>query len=236
MRPFVITVVVLAAVYREEFRVENELHAPHQPVRLNRVLLWKSVAVSGGMLICFFTGLPVPEVALVAGAILLVTRRIKPEKVYREIDWGLLVLFIGLFIVIAGIEKTRVAADLFAFASRYHLERAAPMSTFAAVLSNLVSNVPAVLVFKGFVSQLPNPVHGWLTLAMSSTLAGNLTTLGSVANLIVIERARRKSKIRPRHRALRTLIPGSFRARPTPWPWTRASPTGSASTGRERAW
>ena len=65
-----------------------------------------------------------------------------------------------------------VAADLFAFASRYHLERAAPMSTFAAVLSNLVSNVPAVLVFKGFVSQLPNPVHGWLTLAMSSTLAG----------------------------------------------------------------
>ena len=49
-----------------------------------------------------------------AGAVLLVTRRIKPEKVYREIDWSLLVLFIGLFIVIAGLEKTRAAADLFA--------------------------------------------------------------------------------------------------------------------------
>jgi Na+/H+ antiporter NhaD/arsenite permease-like protein len=137
----------------------------------------------------------VPEVALLAGALLLVTRRIKPEKVYREIDWSLLVLFIGLFIVIAGLEKTPAATNLFAYASRYHLERPGPMSIFAALLSNLVSNVPAVLVFKGFVSQLPNPVHAWLTLAMASTLAGNLTVLGSVANLIVIERARREVQI-----------------------------------------
>jgi Na+/H+ antiporter NhaD/arsenite permease-like protein len=69
------------------------------------------------------------------------------------------------------------------------------MAVFAAVLSNLVSNVPAVLVFKGFIAQLPDPVHAWLTLAMASTVAGNLTVLGSVANLIVIERARREVKI-----------------------------------------
>jgi Na+/H+ antiporter NhaD/arsenite permease-like protein len=147
------------------------------------------------MLVFFFAGQPVPQVALVAGALLLVTRRIKPEKVYREIDWSLLVLFIGLFIVIAGLERTPVSADLFAYATRYHLERTAPMSIFAALLSNLVSNVPAVLVFKGFVIQLPDPVRAWLTLAMSSTLAGNLTVLGSVANLIVIERARRQVEI-----------------------------------------
>jgi Na+/H+ antiporter NhaD/arsenite permease-like protein len=191
----VLTVAVLALIYRDEFRAENELHTPHSPVRVNRVLLWKSVAVSGGMLVFFFAGSPVPEVALLAGALLLVTRRIKPEKVYREIDWSLLVLFIGLFIVIAGLEKTPAATNLFAYASRYHLERPGPMSIFAALLSNLVSNVPAVLVFKGFVSQLPNPVHAWLTLAMASTLAGNLTVLGSVANLIVIERARREVQI-----------------------------------------
>ena len=190
-----ITVAVLALIYRDEFRVENELYAPHRPVRVNRVLLWKSVAVSAAMLVFFFAGQPVPKVALIAGAVLLVTRRIKPEKVYREIDWSLLVLFIGLFIVIAGLERTPAAADLFAYASRYHLERAAPMSIFAALLSNLVSNVPAVLVFKGFVVQLPDPVRAWLTLAMSSTLAGNLTVLGSVANLIVIERARRQVEI-----------------------------------------
>jgi Na+/H+ antiporter NhaD/arsenite permease-like protein len=69
------------------------------------------------------------------------------------------------------------------------------MSVFAALLSNVVSNVPAVLVFKSFVPRLADPARAWLTLAMSSTLAGNLTVLGSVANLIVVERARREVEI-----------------------------------------
>jgi Na+/H+ antiporter NhaD/arsenite permease-like protein len=58
-----------------------------------------------------------------------------------------------------------------------------------------VSNVPAVLVFKPFVEHLADPRKGWLALAMSSTLAGNLTLLGSVANLIVIQRARHEVRI-----------------------------------------
>ena len=69
------------------------------------------------------------------------------------------------------------------------------MSVFTAVLSNLVSNVPAVLFFKGMVTHLPDATRAWLTLAMSSTLAGNLTVLGSVANLIVVQRARREVRI-----------------------------------------
>ena len=191
----VLTVLVIALVYRAEFRDEKPLAIQHRTVRTNRVLLWKSLGVSIAMMACFFVGWPVSKVAVIAGALLLVTRRIKPEKVYREIDWSLLVLFIGLFIVIAGMEKTSVASDLFAAASRYHLEHTAPLAAFTAILSNLVSNVPAVLVFKGFVPRLPDPAHAWLTLAMSSTLAGNLTVLGSVANLIVIEKARRTVKI-----------------------------------------
>ena len=158
------------------------------------------------MIVFFFAGWPVPKVAVIAGALLLLTRRVKPERVYREIDWSLLVMFIGLFIVIAGIEKTPLAGDLFAAAGRFHLERIAPMSVFAALLSNLVSNVPAVLVFKTFVPHLADPARAWLTLAMSSTLAGNLTLLGSVANLIVVQRARRRGgnhlpRIRARRRA-----------------------------------
>jgi Na+/H+ antiporter NhaD/arsenite permease-like protein len=188
----VLTVLVIAVVYRHEFRSENVLSAPHRTVRVNRVLMWKSIAVSVGMIVFFFAGWPVPRVALLAGTILLVTRRVKPERIYREIDWALLVLFIGLFIVVAGLEKTNVPAKLFAAASRFHLERTAPMALFAAILSNIVSNVPAVLVFKSFVPHLPDPARAWLTLAMSSTLAGNLTVLGSVANLIVVERARRQ--------------------------------------------
>ena len=186
---------VIAIVYRAEFRDALKMQLEPRPPRINRVLLWKSVAASAIMMACFFAGLPVPKVALIAGAVLLITRRVKPERVYREIDWSLLVLFIGLFIVVAGLEKTPVAASLFAAASHFRLERTGAMSAFAALLSNLVSNVPAVLVFKPFVSRIPDPAHAWLTLAMSSTLAGNLTILGSVANLIVVERARHEVRI-----------------------------------------
>jgi Na+/H+ antiporter NhaD/arsenite permease-like protein len=191
----VLTVVVIALVYRAEFRQTAPLQVVHRPVRVNRPLLWKSLAVSAGMIVFFFGGWPVPKVAVIAGAVLLLTRRVKPEKVYREIDWSLLVLFIGLFIVIAGLEKTSVAADLFAAASRFHLDRTGPLSIFAALLSNLVSNVPAVLVFKPFIPHLAHAERAWLTLAMSSTLAGNLTLLGSVANLIVVQRARAEVEI-----------------------------------------
>jgi Na+/H+ antiporter NhaD/arsenite permease-like protein len=153
------------------------------------------VAAAGAMIILFFMGLPVSKVAIVTGAVLLITRRVKPEKVYREIDWSLLVLFAGLFVVIAGVEKALLTGDLLTLVKRLQLDRTGVLTVWSAILSNLVSNVPAVLVFKPFLSTLPDPQHAWLTLAMSSTLAGNLTVLGSIANLIVIERSRRTIKI-----------------------------------------
>src|SRR5206468_2032462 len=147
------------------------------------------------MIVFFFVGWPVPKVAIVAGGALLVTRRVKPEKVYREIDWPLLVMFAGLFVVIAGIGKTPWFADLPAWVGRLKLDNLAVLSSLSAILSNVVSNVPAVLIFRPFLAHLANPHRAWLALAMSSTLAGNLTVLGSVANLIVVQHARRKVKI-----------------------------------------
>jgi Na+/H+ antiporter NhaD/arsenite permease-like protein len=64
------------------------------------------------------------------------------------------------------------------------------MSVVTAGLSNLVSNVPAVLVLKPFIANLQDPTRAWLVVAMASTLAGNFTLVGSVANLIVAQRAR----------------------------------------------
>jgi len=191
----VLTVFVIGLLYRREFRQESALQVEHVPVRIHGALLWKSLAVSAGMIAGFFAGWPVPKVAVVAGALLLVTRRVKPERIYREIDWSLLVMFIGLFIVIAGVEKVGLVDDLFRAAGKFHLERTAPMALFTAALSNVVSNVPAVLVFKSVVPRLGDATRAWLTLAMASTLAGNLTVLGSVANLIVVERARREVRI-----------------------------------------
>jgi Na+/H+ antiporter NhaD/arsenite permease-like protein len=186
-----LTFAVIALLFPKEFRGRQRVELGELRVRVNRVLLWKAAVVSLGMIVFFFCGWPVATVAIVAGALLLITRRVKPEKVYHEIDWSLLAMFAGLFIVVAGVEKTSLEKDLLAFASRFHLDRIAVLSTFSAVLSNIVSNVPAVLVFRPIVPRLADPQLGWLTLAMSSTLAGNLTVLGSVANLIVVQRARR---------------------------------------------
>jgi Na+/H+ antiporter NhaD/arsenite permease-like protein len=188
----IITFAIIAVIYRKEFRRAENVSLECRRVRVNQVLMWKSLVVSGLMIVFFFIGWPVPKVAVVAGALLLITRRVKPEKVYHEIDFSLLVLFIGLFIVVAGIEKTPFPSQSIALASGYGLDRPGVLSFVAAALSNLVSNVPAVLVFKPLIPQLADPKRAWLFLAMASTLAGNLTILGSVANLIVVQRAKRE--------------------------------------------
>ncbi len=191
----VFTAATIVIAYWKEFRVEERVELEEPRVRVDRLLMWKSLAVAAGMLGFFAAGWPVPKVALVAGALLLLTRRVKPQKVYHEMDWQLLVMFVGLFIVIAGVEKTALAADFFGFAARFGLGRIGVLSAASAVLSNIVSNVPAVLIFKPLIPHLADPRQAWLVLAMSSTLAGNLTVLGSVANLIVIERARHEVRI-----------------------------------------
>ncbi len=191
----VLSFAILALVYRREFSRAKRVEPACLRVRVNRVLMWKSLAASAAMILFFFIGWPVPKVAILTGALLLITRRVKPEKVYHEIDFSLLILFIGLFIVVAGFEKTALSSEIVAFASGYRLDRPPVLATFAAVLSNLVSNVPAVMVFKPIIPHLADPKRAWLILAMSSTLAGNLTVLGSVANLIVIQRAAPQVKI-----------------------------------------
>ncbi len=190
-----LAVLVIFLAYRREFASHQRVNVERRPIHVDQRLMWKSIIASVGMIIMFFAGWPVPKVAVVAGALLLITRRVNPEKIYRKIDWSLLVVFAGLFVVIAGVEKTSLEQDLTNVAGQIHLDSVFLLSAFSAVLSNLVSNVPAVLVFKPFMAHLANPTQAWLTLAMSSTLAGNLTVLGSVANLIVIQQARRRVKI-----------------------------------------
>jgi Na+/H+ antiporter NhaD/arsenite permease-like protein len=192
----VVIYIILRWMFRAEFDGSNFDLGERVRVRVNSPLLWKSLAVSVAMVWFFFAGWPVAQTAIVAAAVLLVTRRVKPEKVYREVDWPLLALFAGLFIVVAGVEKTSLEQDFLALARGFRLDRVWVLSGFSAALSNLVSNVPAVLVFRPVVQRLADPELGWLTLAMSSTLAGNLTILGSAANIIVVERARPHLQIR----------------------------------------
>jgi Na+/H+ antiporter NhaD/arsenite permease-like protein len=191
----ILTVVTIRLAYPHEFRSSGEVALTPHRVKVDRRLMWKSIIVALAMIVMFFVGWPVPKVAVVAGAVLLITRRVDPEMVYSGIDWSLLAMFASLFIVVAGAERTPLERGLSALAQGLHLDSVFPLSAFTAVLSNLVSNVPAVLIFRPFVAHLANPNRVWLTLAMSSTLAGNLTILGSVANLIVVEQARAKVRI-----------------------------------------
>ncbi len=161
-----------------------------KPQHVIPALVMKSSVIAMAALVCFAMGFPTHLVALGAGAVLLFTRRIKPERVYRLVDWTMLVMFAGLFIVVAGLETTGIEAELLKWVGVERLSNPVTLSAVVAVLSNLVSNVPAVLLFRPLYPALGGNPQVALIISSASTLAGNLTVLGSVANLIVIEHAR----------------------------------------------
>lgn len=183
---------VIPLVYRAEFAhvVFSETYV--LPGREYRPLLRKSILATVLMLVALVAGAPIPLAALLAAALLLFTRRLKPERVFREIDWGLLVFFAALFVVTGAIETSGLGGRLFALLRPWSDGGPAALTGVAVILSNLVSNVPAVMLFRPVVPTLADPPTAWLTLAMATTLAGNLTLLGSVANLIVAEIARHR--------------------------------------------
>ncbi len=121
---------------------------------------------------------------------MLLTRAVNPKRLYVRLDWPLLALFTGLFVVVAGVEKAGLAARLLHALAPFRPDTVWGLTLVTAILSNVASNVPAVMVLKSVVPHLPDAPSAWLTLAMASTLAGNLTLPGSLATIIVVERAR----------------------------------------------
>ena len=184
---------IVAFVYRRQLTESMENTVPEDRIserRVHRTLLAKSLAVTFATVGLFFAGQPIAPVALVAAGVLLLGR-VRPEKVYNSIDWPLLVMFAGLFVVVSAFEMNVVRTWGL---ERWNALLESPVvlvSGLSVVLSNLVSNVPAVLLFKPLMNVMPQREQAWLALSMSSTLAANLTVLGSVANLIVVETARR---------------------------------------------
>ena len=156
-------------------------------------LLPKGVAVLAGAVVLFFAGAPIALVALGAAA-LLMAGRVRPERLYAQVDWNLLVMFAGLFVVVLGFERHAVSRWNLTWLGGSNRTPVPELTGISAALSNLVSNVPAVLVLKPVVTALapPTRMRAWTTLAMASTLSGNLTPIASVANLIVVERSRRE--------------------------------------------
>jgi Na+/H+ antiporter NhaD/arsenite permease-like protein len=158
---------------------------PHVSARELRKPAIVIALVLGG----FLAGVPPAMMAAIGAALMLVTRTRNPRLVYDEVDWGLLVFFVGLFLIVGGAENSGLTRYLFEIADRFNLQNEGIFAAVTAVLSNVVSNVPAVMLLKSLVPAFRDPHTGWLVLAMASTLAGNLTITGSIANLIVVERA-----------------------------------------------
>ena len=185
----IITVALIALFHRAEFTSAPRLEAPRQKVDANRVLMIRALLATLILIALFFAGVVPAKAAIIIGGLLLLTRRVKSRRVYAEIDWSLLLMFAGLFIIVAGAERTLLTPDVIATIGRLRLDKIPVLSGTTAVLSNLVSNVPAVLLIKPFVASLKDHDTAWLVIAMASTLAGNFTVLGSIANLIVVQRA-----------------------------------------------
>ena len=156
-------------------------------------LVAKALIIFAGALAGWLAGLSLPLVAITAAALLIAIARRDPTRAFANVEWELLLFFAALFVVMRGVRDVPFVQQLTS-ASGAHLtgrplHDAGVVSGAMLALSNLVSNVPAVILWLPVVPRAPHPAFVWLVMAMSSTFAGNLTLIGSMANLIVAERA-----------------------------------------------
>jgi len=213
--------IIIALLSRRDW----ELARPVTPVLAVEFRPWPSLkgCLLLGLALFGFLFLDAPRevVALTAGGLVLVSRRTESRAVFGLVDWELLLLFLGLFVVNHAMAQTGLLERLFAGVRSLGPDLRSPAWLFAltAVLSNLISNVPAVMLLLPFS---PTP-QDRLLLALVSTLAGNLFLLGSIANLIVAEQGARLGVYITWRRHLRIGLPvtlASF-AITALWLWLR---------------
>jgi Na+/H+ antiporter NhaD/arsenite permease-like protein len=196
----VVTGKMIHWIYPNDFSHERfEIPERRKSPRVYKNIITKSLVASGLMIAGWAIGFPYALTAIVCATSLLLVAYVKPEKIFEEVDWTLLLFFAGLFVVLAGVQRSGLVDFIMGYSHQFFggslIHQIVGVSFVSLVLSNLVSNVPAVLIFRPLVDSMANPELMWLTLAMSSTFAGNFTLIGSVANLIVAEQAKDKVKI-----------------------------------------
>ncbi|MDR3371830.1 anion transporter [Rhodoferax sp.] len=180
----------------------------------------KGLLVAGALMGVFlFTDLPREVAALVGAAVLLLSRRRHSSHVMGLVDWPLLVLFVGLFVVNHAFESTGLAAQAVAWLATQgvHLADPGPLLVASVGLSNLVSNVPAVMLLLPHLKGM----ESGLTLALVSTFAGNLLLVGSIANLIVVDLAQRNGITIDWRLHARVGVPVTILSLGVVWVWLR---------------
>lgn len=163
-------------------------------VGVDRRLLWASLGVLLLVVVGFLAGFSLAWTALAGGVLLMVLARRDTHEVLKLVDWHLLLFFAALFAVVEGLNGTGLPDQLYArcrglFGTTAE-EQALHFTWFSVLGSNVFSNVPFVLVAGKWVPSFGDPELIWKVMALATTFAGNLTILGSVANMIVVESAR----------------------------------------------
>lgn len=183
-----LTYLILGNVYAKEMD-ETLVLTMDQPRAkpIPRFLLIKGIVILSGVILGFLFGFEPALIASLGAALLLITRRVKPNKVYAGIDYNLLVIFIGLFVVVGGVEHSHLFSLILGKMQATNLQA---FMALTVILSNIVSNVPAVMLLKFIIPSVHSSIW-WANMAIFSTLAGNLTITGSIANLIVVELAKK---------------------------------------------
>lgn len=184
---------VLVRMHRDDLAAPLERAIRPEGYPVDRPLIAKTLTVFAGALAGWLAGFPLPLVAIAAAAVMIAIAQRDPTEAFARVEWSLLLFFAAIFVVMEGVRDLPLFTALTGAAAANLGETpwrdAALISVAMLALSNLVSNVPAVILWLPIVPHLEQPDFVWLVLAMSSTFAGNLTLLGSMANLIVAERA-----------------------------------------------
>ncbi|MBI4249042.1 MAG: anion transporter [Elusimicrobia bacterium] len=190
----------LCRLYPEDFNSERKIVLdlnPQTPVRSR--LLYACMGATALLLILFAWDVHPPLAALAVASLLILLGAAKPRDAFRHVDWELLLMFAGLFVVMGGLRQsgalTLVSEALTRLSAGGLGVRMSVAAFCSVIVSNVVSNVPGVIFLAHILPGLGKEDSLWLLLAMTSTLAGNLTLIGSVANLIVVETAKDQARV-----------------------------------------
>lgn len=188
-----INMLLLYLFYRRRLPAAMDCALPAGPP-MDRSQLFLALAVTAVVIAGFFSGFHLGYTTLTGVVILILADHKDPREVFSRVDWSLLLFFCCLFVVIAGLGKTGIIEQSWKHSAPYlNFTQAPGLILFSGLMtigSNLVSNVPMVLLTGPHLTELGSAQMGWVLLAFTTTVAGNFTLIGSVANIIVAERAR----------------------------------------------
>ena len=185
---------ILRFGFRKVLRQTAIDRSAHVVPKLERGLFALVCIVLVSIFAGFLAGLNLAWTAMAGAVLVMVLARRDTHNVLKLVDWHLLLFFAALFIVVDGLSDTGLPDEIYSrlqpiFASSMPAQ-AWNLTWFSVVGSNIFSNVPFVLVAGNWIARFTDPALMWKVLALATTFAGNLTIIGSVANMIVVESAR----------------------------------------------